>query len=105
MSSPREYEVSYSAVISVTINNPDVVNRCVENHNDEGVPVEYGKGLGGWRDTYYPSLDNESAVVLFLAENFGASGTRVTDMDGWGDLDAYSEPVSYSVDLVDAYFT
>ncbi len=85
---PSVHEVEVTLTVKVTITDPDVVARCVENHNDQHVPMPPGgKGADrGWRDFFY-DITTERDVVRHLAYNCAVNHYHdVSDLDGWADL-------------------
>lgn len=73
--------------VRVVISDPNVVARCVENQDDDGVPQADVRGGTGWRNLYYGDLGTESKVIEHLAYNCAANGVeRVNRLDGWADL-------------------
>ena len=69
------YRVYMSVPVEITINDQNVIDRCV---NDED----------GWRTEMYYRLDTRDKVLEHLAFNAAVNGRRyVSDLDGWADLD------------------
>lgn len=78
--------VDFMGSVKVTINNPIVIDRCVQNHDDEGTPQPDEKGGTGWRNTFY-RLDTTDKVLAHLAYNCVVNDVaRANQLDGWGDL-------------------
>lgn len=79
-----EYE--HYVTVRVVVNDPSVVARCVENHDNRGVPQPDVRGGEGWRNRFY-DIDTEKGVHEHLAYNCAANGSyRVNQLDGWADL-------------------
>lgn len=68
--------------VDVTINDRDVIDRCVNNSESQR-----GDGsMVGWRDQFY-NLDTEEKVIDHLVYNAVRNGVeRVNRLDGWADL-------------------
>jgi hypothetical protein len=69
------YDVTCQVVVRVRVNNPNVIDRCV---NDED----------GWRTRmFYSDLIDRDAVLGHLAFNCAVNGLEVVaGLDGWADL-------------------
>jgi len=81
------FDVEVRCRVRVTITDPDVVRRCVENHDDQGVPQPDVQGGSGWWNTYYP-IRSRDGVLAHLACNAVANDiSKAYDLDGWADLD------------------
>lgn len=83
-----EIEKQYTADIRIHVKDESMavytnaIERCVDNHNDEGVPVSEG----GWRDNFY-NLDTPEKVQDMWTYN--AVSNNVYDLcqlDGWADI-------------------
>lgn len=82
----RAVFVDYQGSVRIVINDESVIARCVENHDDEGVPQSDVRGGTGWRNLFY-DLDTEADVFAHLAYNCALNGIeRVNRLDGWADL-------------------
>ena len=68
----RKFRVVVTQEVVVTVNDPSVIRRCVDDEDD-------------WRGTYYP-LSTEEDVIGHLAMN--ADSMAVNRLDGWADLDS-----------------
>jgi hypothetical protein len=80
------YTVDALRSVTVTINDPSVIARVVENHDDEGVPQPFEKDGTGWRNVFYDITDADG-VVEMLAYNCAVNGvTKANSLDGWADL-------------------
>jgi hypothetical protein len=82
------YRVWMRVAVDVTIDDPDVIARVVDNHDDEGTPQPVGRGNGanGWHDTYY-NIPDRDGVLHHLAFNGLVNGADdVTRLDGWADM-------------------
>lgn len=80
------YSAEVEVEVEVTINDQDVIDRCVNNHNDSGEPVPYGQDQGGFRDLYY-DLGSEQEVINHLVYNCIANGKEnLQNLEGWADL-------------------
>jgi hypothetical protein len=99
MSQTFEFEIPTRGTI--VINNPIVIDRCIENHNDGGQPVPYGVGQRGWRDMFY-DLTTPADVIGMLALNCGFRDIKLSRLEGWADLpdDAITVITSSYVDSV-----
>lgn len=100
-----QYDVEATADVVVTINDPDVIARCVENKDDRGVPQPRTQGGTGWRDHFY-DLDTPQKVIAHLAYNAVANGlTDLRGLDGWADLphDAATMRADVDVDPRDVF--
>lgn len=62
-----------------------VIDRCVNNEDEDGVPQERSDNGTGWRDHYY-DLDTAESVAQHLAYNLGIKERSLSSLDGWGDL-------------------
>lgn len=65
-------EVTVTCVFDITINNPNVIDRCVNNEDH-------------WRETFY-DLDTPEKVLEHLAVNMGFRDWRFSQLEGWADL-------------------
>jgi hypothetical protein len=77
------YDVEMRVVVRVTVRDPDVIRRPVEN-------------IDGWRNDLY-DLKTRDDVLAHLAFNCVRNGSQTTQLlDGWADLprDAASMVVS-----------
>lgn len=92
------FNVTTETRVAITVNDPDVIRRCVEN-----TPSENGYGENyGWRETFY-DLRTAEQVLHHLAFNCIANGIeRVNRLDGWADLadDAATMTVVRDVDVL-----
>ena len=70
MSEARTFVVHVTAVVEVTINDPDAIQRCF---TDE------------WRASMY-RFDTEGEVLDHLAIALGCREMQLSRMDGWADL-------------------
>lgn len=69
------YDVQVGVNVEVTIQDPQVVSRCVENED-------------GWRETFY-DLRSAADVIQHLAYNCAANGVESANrLDGWADIPA-----------------
>lgn len=81
------FDVEVRCTVRVTVTDPDVVRRCVENHDDRGVPQRDVQGGEGWWNVYYPTKTRD-AVLAHLACNAVANHLRrAVDLDGWADVE------------------
>lgn len=79
------YDVHLHTVVTVTINDEDVITRVLENHDDQSVPQPLGSGRG-WQDYLY-KLSSRDEVLHMLAYNCVANGIDdASRLDGWADL-------------------
>lgn len=78
-------EVELTFTVEVDVKNPNVIDRVVQNQNDEGVPQPRKKGGDGWQDYMYDM--NEEEVYQHLAWNYIRNHLRVNNLDGWADCD------------------
>jgi hypothetical protein len=84
--SPSVHDVDIEISVRVTINDPDVVRRCVENLDDQGVPQPDERGSRGWRNVMY-DLRTEEDVINHLAWNCAMNHFHdASRLDGWADL-------------------
>lgn len=73
--------------VEITVRDASAILRCVENHDDEGVPQPDERGGTGWRNTYY-ALRTPVDVMGHLAYNCVANGVKdASRLDGWADLE------------------
>lgn len=73
------HNVDVMLSVKVTINDPDVVDRCVNNSPDQ-------PGGRGWRDNFY-DLRTEADVIAHLAYNCAMNRYHyASELDGWADL-------------------
>lgn len=97
-----DHVVVVTCTVHIDVNDPDVIDRCVQNKNDDGVPVPYGTGQAGWRDTLY-NLATREDVLKHLAYNAVLNGREdLHYMDGWADLDR--DAVEMSINRYDVEF-
>lgn len=82
----RKFEVDVELRLTITINDESIINRCVENHDAEGVPQPDVKGGTGWRNTLY-DLRTPEQVIEMLAFNYVVNDAVAHRLDGWGDLE------------------
>jgi hypothetical protein len=83
----KQYIVDFMVDVKVTINDPDVIDRCVNNHDDQGIPQSDQRGSSGWRNMFYDLREKEE-VIKHLAHNCLYNGiTRANRLDGWADCD------------------
>ena len=105
---PQEFEVTLAYRVTIKINDPDVIDRVLQNKNDEGIPQarrgpneEWRPGLG-WQDVFY-SLDRDG-VLAMLADNCGVRGYDLSQLDGWADLpDEAIKITGMNSELYDVY--
>lgn len=82
-----EFEVEVTARVRITIIDPSVVTRAVENHDDQGVPQPDVKDGTGWRNVLYSDVTTRDRVLAHLAYNAVANGvTNAAALDGWADM-------------------
>lgn len=68
------YEATVTMTVRVEIHDPDVIARCVEDHD-------------GWRTRMFYDLRTPEAVVQHLAYNCARNNVEdVSRLDGWADL-------------------
>jgi len=70
MSEPRRVVVHVTAIVELTINDPDAIDRCFTED---------------WRAAMY-RFDREQEVIDHLAINLGRRDMRLSALDGWADL-------------------
>lgn len=81
----RTFEATVEMTVRITINDESVIDRCVENHDDQGVPQPDEKGGRGWRNTLY-DLRTPEDVIEMLAYNWVVNHRVAHELDGWADL-------------------
>ena len=72
----RRYEVEVDVCVTVTVNDPDVIERVIGPNGDE------------WRSRFYASIRTAEDVMEHFA--FNAVHNATTDircLDGWADVD------------------
>lgn len=70
---PR-YEVTTTVLASVTVRNPDVIERVTGPGGDE------------WRAQFYPTIETAEDVVEHFAFNAITNGVHdITRLEGWAD--------------------
>jgi hypothetical protein len=95
----RKYDVQVAASVTIEVNDDSAILRCVENHNEHGVPVPYGTGQRGWRDVLY-NLDTEDKVIDMWVSNALRNGIEnASQLDGWADMSP--SDVRMTVDYVE----
>lgn len=79
---PEVYEIDVTVTVRITVNDPNVIDRCVNNEL-----VELGDGtIVGWGDHLY-NLPTRDDVLRHLAFNALMNGYEdLTRLDGWADL-------------------
>lgn len=76
------YSQEIVSVVSVQVNDPNVIDRVV---NNETSTTGYGEEVA-WRDMFY-DLRTEQDVIEHLAYNAAVNGyDKVNRLDGWADL-------------------
>lgn len=81
------YEVTAEITIRVEVDEDSttIIRRCIENHDDEGVPQPDERGGRGWRNLFYP-CKTRNDVIEHLAFAMGVRGYSLPQMDGFADL-------------------
>jgi hypothetical protein len=70
------YLVETSVYATVTIRNPDVIERVTGPGGDE------------WRSQFYATIESDQDVVEHFAFNAITNGVHdITRLEGWGDCD------------------
>lgn len=83
----------------ITVGDPSALARCLDNHDENGVPQPDQRGGSGWRNVYYP-LTTLGQVLEHWTFNAVQNGiTDVSRLDGWADLD----PGVVTVSVEDTY--
>lgn len=82
-----EFAVSVTQELYIVINDPNVIDRVLQNQDDEGVPQERKRGGSGWRDHFY-DLRSEEEVVEMIASAYALYRSEINSLDGWADLPA-----------------
>ena len=83
------YEADVIHSFKVVIHNRSIIDRVLQNHDDQGVPQPLKRGgtMGGtgWQDMFY-QFDNEDDLIRWLADCIGQRGYTLSRMDGYADL-------------------
>lgn len=79
-------EVDLLVTVEVTVNNPDAIARCVENHDDQGVPQPDTQGGNGWRNKFYDIRTEDEVLNHFAYVCVNAGYEDASRLDGWADL-------------------
>jgi hypothetical protein len=83
----RTFEAKVELTLRITINDLSIIDRCVENWDDQGVPQPYERGKGsGWRNMLY-NLETAEEVIEMLAYNWVVNDAPAHKLDGWADLE------------------
>lgn len=80
------YQLHYDVAVTVVVADDDVVDRCLQNHDDAGVPQPRQSGGPGWQDKFY-ELDTKEKVLGHLGWNLGVKNRHVSNLEGYADLD------------------
>ena len=81
-----QYSCEQRATVVVEVHDQDAIDRCVHNHDTDGVPQPDDDRGRGWRNTFY-DLRDESDVIEHFAFNALANGVNdASQLDGWADL-------------------
>lgn len=82
----KEYDITFNVDATLIIHNDDIIKRVLDNHDDEGIPQPDIKGGTGWKNVFY-RLESEEEVIDMLVYNLIYNGSRLSQLDGWGDCD------------------
>jgi hypothetical protein len=82
----RKFEVDVEVRLTIVVNDESIIDRCVENHDSQGVPQPDVEGGMGWRNTLY-DLRTAEAVIEMLAYNYVVNDAPAHKLDGWADLE------------------
>lgn len=82
----RTFEIELIVPMTVIVHDEDVIDRVLQNKDDDGVPQKYGSGKG-WRDQLY-NLESVEEIISMLAYNGALNNADVSRLDGWADLEA-----------------
>lgn len=101
----REYNCDVSLVVKVDVTDDSAILRCIENHDENGVPQEDVRGGTGWRNLYY-DLRTEGDVIEHWVSNAVRNGVDdPSRLDGWGDLEPGVVTVHVEAVYVDGFLT
>lgn len=74
--SERVYLVETTVYATITVRNPDVIERVTGPSGDE------------WRSQFYPTIETAENVMEHFAFNAISNGVHdITRLDGWADCD------------------
>lgn len=81
----RTFEATVEVTVKITVNDENVIDRCVQNQDDRGVPQPFVTGGNGWRNHLY-NLETPEDVIEMLAYNYVVNSRWPHELDGWADL-------------------
>lgn len=94
----RTFDTTIELTVRITINDENVIDRVLQNQDDQGVPQPLGSGRG-WQDNLY-TLTSAEKVIEMLAYNYVVNDRQAHQLDGWADIEVdWRNPyIAYAVD-------
>lgn len=80
------YTVGMDTTVEIIVGDQTAIDRCTENHDEDGQAQPDVRGGTGWRNSYY-ALTTPEKVLQHWADNCLRNGVEdASRLDGWGDL-------------------